>query len=197
MFTDYSIEYCHIYSNEEVGPEHAISLNFLDQLRAELDQSTKSYTLCVMLDNYTFPERIFDKSKFLSWLESHDHTPDVFINEGDLIPAADEVVSMVSPKRARELKKYIEAKRYPCSLFIATWYLARLGKLRKHPSEINTYARGLINILPERFVPFEDEAREIILDTPYADVAKNIKNQYFRGMTHPETDESQVHGLRA
>jgi hypothetical protein len=189
MHTDYSVEYCHIYSNETIVPEQAESLDHLVAIRKRLDAEDKTYSLCVMLDNYTFPDREFDKDKFLGWLKSRGETPDIFINEGDLIPAAGEVIELVSPKRARSLKKYIEEKKYPCSLFIATWYLARMGKLKSSPLEINKFSDKLINILHERLKPYEDEGREIILDTPFADVVNNISNVYFGGIAHPPIEE--------
>src|ERR1035438_9962284 len=153
MHTDYSVEYCHIYSNETVGPEQAVSLDHLVEIREQLEAEGKTYSLCVMLDNYTFPGRDFDKDRFLKWLESRNERPDIFINEGDLIPAADEVIALVSPHRARSLRKYIEEKKYPCSLFIATWYLSRMGKLKNSPPAINKSSDKLINILHERLGP--------------------------------------------
>jgi hypothetical protein len=189
MRTDYSVEYCHIYSNESIGPEQAESLDYLVEVRKQLEAEGKTYSLCVMLDNYTFPDRIFDKTSFLEWLRSRGETPDVFINEGDLIPAADEVITLVSPKKARSLRRYIEEKKYPCSLFIAAWYLSRMGKLKNHPSAINQFSDKLINILHERLEPYEEEGREIILDTPFAEVVNNITNRYFGGYAHPPIEE--------
>ena len=196
MITDYSIEYCHIYSNQSVGQEHAESLDYLAEMLARLKQTGKTYSLCVMLDNYTFPDRIFDKDKFLNFLKQKEATPDIFINEGDLIEAADEVVSLVSPKRANSLKKYIQEKKYPCSLFIATWYLARGGYLKNAPAEIKKHSARLINILHERFKPFEEEGLAIIGDTPHSSFIKGITNVYFGGEAYPSIETRSLDLLK-
>ncbi|MEK7152725.1 MAG: hypothetical protein AAB834_02155, partial [Patescibacteria group bacterium] len=127
---DYSIEYCHIYTNERISGEHASSVNKLKRIVAQMEKS-RTYNLCVMVDDYTFPEENFDYDSFYEWLHIMDAIPHVFIRETSLIPSADEVVELIDDtKRKKRLRNYIARKRYPCSLFIAAWYLSRLGKLQ-------------------------------------------------------------------
>lgn len=176
---EYSVEYCHIYTNEQVGTEHAQSLEKLSTVVSELDERLASYNLCVMVDDYTFPKENFDYAKLLEWMDAKGARPHFWLKESDLITAADEVIDLITDQdRKKSLKSYVAKKKYPCSLLIAAWYLARLGKLKTMPSAVTSTAERLINILPTRFDPFEVEAREILASTPFKDVLAHITNEY-------------------
>lgn len=183
---DYSVEYCHIYTNESIGPEHGQSIQRLDAITKKLDDSRATYNLCVMVDDYSFPGQNFDYAKLLEWMEGKDARPHFLVREAELIGAAEEVLTlMAESKKKRELTNYVRKKAYPCSLFIAAWYLARLGKLKKSPASMTSHAERLINILPLRFDPYESEAREIIALTPFKDCLECIANEYLEGETLP------------
>jgi hypothetical protein len=175
---DYSIEYSHIYTNEQINDEHAVSIRHLKAVTNELDKNGSKYNLCVMVDDYSFPEHFFDYNGLLNWLEKKNAEPHLLVKESRLIPGVDEVLSHIkNAKRQKQLRSYIERKRYPCSLFIAAWYLGRLGKLEA-VSFVGHTAERLINVLPSRFKPFEDEAMAIIGSTRFADCSPAIKNVY-------------------
>ena len=171
-----SVEYAHIYTNSKIGEEHELSLKLLTEIRGP------SESLVVMVDDYSFPDPTFNYDSFTTWLGEHGHPPNVVMRESQLIPLCDQVLAMFrNPDLQEELVDYIKAKKYPCSLFIAAWYLLRLGKL-KHPTFPSTeYSNRLINILPESFKPFEDKAFEIIRATPYETCIDAIENRYFKG----------------
>lgn len=178
---DYSIEYCHIYTNEDVSDDHIASVEALQEIVDEFHRQGTTYNLCVLIDDYSFPETslTFDYDRLLQWLTEQQAAPHFLINEASLVRAADEVTGLITDQqRRRTLQKYIKHKRYPCSLFIATWYLARLGRLRTVAESEIPHATRLINILPERFDPFESEARDILSATPYVDVLNCITNKY-------------------
>ncbi len=82
----------------------------------------------------------------------------------------------------KKIEDYIiSAKKYPCSLFIATWYLIRLGCIECIFFPHDHTAGTLINILPQSFSPFEDRALEIIANTPFSMYCDKIENRYFEG----------------
>lgn len=173
---DVSIEYAHIYTNSKIGKEHELSLHELSNI-TEADKS-----LVVMVDDYSFPDPTFDYISFTAWLAGQGHRPDVVIRESQLIPQCDQVLSlMVGSKLKEEIIDYIRGKKYPCSLFIATWYLLRLGVL-KHPEfPESEYAKRLINILPESFKPFEEKGFEVIQNTQFSGLINKIENRYIEG----------------
>jgi len=173
---DVSIEYAHIYTNSKIGEEHELSLRELDSVREA------SESLVVMVDDYSFPDPTFDYGSFTAWLAENGHAPDIVMRESQLIPQCDEALKLMSGGKLREeIIEYIRAKKYPCSLFIAAWYLLRLGALEHPDFPESEYASRLINILPESFKPFEDKALEIIRKTPHAELARKIENRYLEG----------------
>jgi len=177
---DYSIEYAHIYTNSQISLEHNSSLEILENLDQELSNATRS--LVVMVDDYSFPDPTFDYEKFLSWLGARGHAPDIIFRESQLIPHCDKVLSLMPESDLKEqIISYIKTKKYPCSLFIAAWYLLRLGKITDNNFSTELMAKKLINILPESFKPFEDKAIEIIKETEFSDSVKSIENRYFLG----------------
>jgi len=170
-----SIEYAHIYTNSQISDEQKLSLEILN----DLDKDNSS--LVVLVDDYSFPDPTFDYNVFSNWLSEHGHKPSVMMRESQLIPLCDQVLGLMKEGELKnEITSYIKSKKYPCSLFIASWYLLRLGKLQHAGFPENEYAKQLINILPESFRPFEVKGVEII-KTLYLDLVEKIENKYFAG----------------
>lgn len=174
-----SIEYAHIYTNDKIGDEHELSLKLLK----ELEKGNKEdYSLLVMVDDYSFPDPEFDYNELGNWLGERGFGPDLIIRESALIPVCDEVIKLIKdPKIKEELSDYVRAKKYPCSLFIASWYLLRLGHVASLMFDKELVAKKLVNILPESFKPFEEKAFEIISATEFASAKDHIENRYFEG----------------
>lgn len=182
MPKDVSIEYAHIYTNQHVNEEHETSLRLLREVSGELQAKSRISSLVVMVDDYSFPDPSFDYVGFADWLDSQGFKPDLLIRESQLIPLCDEVLSMVSnAKLKNQVTDYIKTKKYPCSLFIAAWYLLRLGKLTSPLLTEDLRASELVNILPESFKPFEDKGLEIIAATPYSECVSSIQYKFLPG----------------
>lgn len=175
-----SVEYAHIYTNQKIDEEHEQSLSILHVLKSEL--AGKELSLVVMVDDYSFPDPTFDYEKFLDWLTHNGFKPDLAARESQLIPVCDEVVSLIKDnKLKKQIVEYIRANKYPCSLFIAAWYLLRLGKLSSAMFPQHLVSESLLNILPESFRPFEDKGLEIIRATKFADAVTEIDYRFFEG----------------
>lgn len=171
-----SIEYAHIYTNSKIDQEHELSLKELSNIYENGD------SLVVMVDDYSFPDPTFDYESFANWLSEKGYKPNVVIRESQLIPLCDQVISLIENTELKdELIKYVQSKKYPCSLFIASWYLVRLGKIQNSIFPEQEYAHALVNILPESFKPFEEKAFEIIKHTQYSEVLTCITNHYIQG----------------
>lgn len=181
---DVSIEYAHIYTNNRIGEEHQLSLDILGQLKAEENAASHSVSLVVLVDDYSFPDPTFDYGAFIEWLGANGFKPDAVLRESQLVPVCDEVLKLIRNEKLKgELEEYIRAKKYPCSLFVAAWYLLRLGRLSAPFFEPEMQAQRVVNILPESFRPFEDKAIEIIRSTDFAADAERIGWRYFKGRT--------------
>ena len=177
-----SIEYAHIYTVDKIGDEQNLSLDILGRLKQDYLQAQKTTALAVLIDDYSFPDPAFDYKTFLAWLESKGFKPDIVFRESQLIPVCDKVLKILrDDKQRNELAEYIRTKKYPCSLFIAAWYLLRLGYLSHNAFDTELSANGLINILPISFQPFEEKALEIMATTSYPDSARRVEYRYFNG----------------
>ena len=177
---DYSIEYAHIYTNQEIDLEHEFSTNILQDVFSEF-AGTKS--LVVMVDDYSFPDPTFNYTELNIYLSGKGFNPDLLLRESQLISACDIVLEKINNNKLKKtfINYIISNKKYPCSLFIATWYLLRLGKIESPLFDENLIAKKLINILPKSFEPFEERALEIIKDTEFKDSVQDIENKYFDG----------------
>jgi hypothetical protein len=177
----YSIEYAHIYTNESSKMEHEAYLNILKESTKDINR--EDISLVVMVDDYSFPDPSFDYDDFFDWLKTEEIHPDITIRESQLIPHCDTVIKLISDRRLQsQIRDYVvSSKKYPCSLFIATWYLIRLWQLPSILMPEAETAEKLINILPESFLPFEEKWFQIIKNTKYKDLLIKIENKYFDG----------------
>ena len=179
---DLSIEYAHIYTNDKIGKEHEVSLDVLRKLTEEASKEGESISLVILIDDYSFPDPSFDYEKFSAWLSENGFKPDLIFRESQLIPLCDEVLNHLHDDKLHEqLNDYIKTKKYPCSLFIAAWYLLRLGFIEYPTFPKNLCAKELINILPESFKPFEDKGLEIMAKTDFPNSPHSVKHHYIEG----------------
>lgn len=180
MSKDISIEYAHIYTNNHIGDEQKFSLEILSEIKKT--NTDKEISLVVMVDDYSFPDPSFNYEEFVAWLNEKGFKPDIVLRESQLIPVCDEVLKLIGNEELKnQISDYVRAKKYPCSLFVAAWYLLRLGCLQSPIFDTSDIAAKLINILPESFKPFEEKAFEIIRSTVYVDKVNSITNKYFKG----------------
>lgn len=99
---DVSIEYAHIYTNNKIGKEHEVSLEVLEKLRKELEEKNQSFSLVILVDDYSFPDPTFDYNNFSSWLEEKGFKPDIILRESQLIPLCDEVLKHLQDTKLQE-----------------------------------------------------------------------------------------------
>jgi hypothetical protein len=176
-----SIEYAHIYTNQRINEEHGLSLKELKKaVQSELPHEA---VLTVLVDDYSFPDPSFDYDGFIDWLDTQGYKPDVVLRESQLIPVCDEVLKLIPDdnKLKQQLLDYIKSKKYPCSLFIAAWYLVRLGYIEDPVFDTRYCAKRLLNILPKSFEPFENAGLEIIKATPYKEAVDHVAYRWIEG----------------
>lgn len=173
----YSIEYSHIYTNEVFSNKHALSVLLLKSI---LEKSF-THNLCVMVDDYSPSEETsFDYNRFLSELKTLNAVPQHIIFESQLLIHNKRILDQTrSTKVGRSLASYIDRKeKHPCSLFIASWYLIRLGYMRNNWGILP--AEKLINILNESFLLHERKALPIIKAFTGENLSHKINNYYIK-----------------
>lgn len=186
-----SVEYAHIYTHQSINDEHKLSLRALGETVSSIESEKNTAFLVVMIDDYSFPDPTFDYARFTSWLADQGRKPDLIIRESQLIPACDDVLRLLDdPKLRQEIIKYIQTKKkYPCSLFIAAWYLMRLGYIKSALFPHDLVAGELINILPESFKPVEEKGIEIIKSAGFESKIKDIHYKFLPINIWPEAKE--------
>ncbi len=180
---DVSIEYAHIYTGGSIDTEYVLSLDVLSKAREEYAALGKTASLVVLVDDYSFPDPTFSYNIFLKELAHKGFAPDIVLRESQLIPLCDEVLGLVTDSKLKDsITEYVQTrKKYPCSLFIAAWYLLRLGCISSPLFNAKHAAPELLNILPESFRSFEEKASAIISETRYANTVAHIHRHYFEG----------------
>jgi hypothetical protein len=178
-----SIEYAHIYTHQQIDEEHKLSLKVLRETLGNSEHEKNDASLVVLVDDYSFPDPTFDYVSFTKWLETEGYKPDLVIRESQLIPSCDVVLKLLeNSKLALQITDYIKTKKkYPCSLFIAAWYLLRLGKIQSELFPTELQSQALINILPESFKPFEEKAVEIIDEAGFNHKVGDIQYKFMPG----------------
>ena len=177
-----SVEYAHIYTNQHISDEHQLSVKVLGKVRESILAEGNTISLVVMVDDYSFPDPTFDYGSLSEWLDSQGFKPELLFRESQLIPMCDEVIGLIEDEKLKaQITDYVKAKKYPCSLFIAAWYLLRLGRIESQLFPSKLRSEGIYNILPESFKPFEDKGLEIIKATKFAYAANLIRYEFLQG----------------
>jgi hypothetical protein len=180
----YSIEFFHIYVDEEISPVHLRSLEYLKTVTKawSIDKST-----IVLIDEYSPTHGDLTPGEVCQFLEKNGAKPDYWAFEGDLVPAAEKLLDSLTDKHlTKNYRRYIEAHgKYPCSLLTATWYMTRLGAFdtsvikRCAATEEYKPADRLINILPAGYKPVEAKAHELIAKSMFDEQADMVQDLFY------------------
>ncbi|HSX33321.1 MAG TPA: hypothetical protein VLF91_03225 [Candidatus Saccharimonadales bacterium] len=190
---NYSIEFFHTYTDEEVGVRQLKGLKFVQQAQKAWNINA-SYV--VFIDNYNPEEHITSAQDIIQTLEQHGMSPDYFAYEADVVPNAMKLLSGVTDSHLRRnYESYIKNhKKLPCSLLTATWYLTRLGVF--DTSFIRSWAcpdkyrpaDRLINVLPRGYEPVEDRAFRLIRASLYSSHLDKIQDLFYDADAHADVD---------
>jgi len=198
-YTDYSIEFAHIYLDQKFNTEHKKSILLLKKIKRKLKKRGKNFITLVMIDDYNAKRHVLNVEKFIENLIKLKAKPDFIIFESKLAKNINKILELMSNKIKRDYLKYIKThNKIPCSLFLAVWYLTRFGKfdykyliknnlidniIKKKNGEVKKnnvfFAKKLINILPRKYEKVEEKAKKIILSTKYANLIDDIENIFY------------------
>ncbi len=189
-----SIEYAHTYTNEVFGEEQKRSIDLmLKKEHSLLEQDDTIVYRLIMVDDYSVINRFFDYDSFENEIYKHGGDPHVYIREGQLRDLARDFIDNHKKKsKRRSYKRYIESRRgyLPCSLFIATWYLVRLGYLEDPLMFSRRFvADRTVTILPARFKHVEDLGVDLIRKSRYSEAVDRIEQIYFEDITSGNSPE--------
>ncbi len=185
---NYGIEYSHIYTDQSFDEEQSNGINELKKKESSLNNNPSPSRL-VLIDDYS-PAISFERfnlQSFLKQLEENKALPDVIVRESSLTKFCQMTLDLMVDGRVKhQLMRYIQSrKKFPCSLFIASWYLLRLGAFGKPRVEIaygnedKIFSKEIITILPDSFQTPERNATDIISSTKFNDLNKKIERIFF------------------
>ncbi len=161
---DISLEYCHIYTDEEPNSSHLESLKKARQIFEDLSMEGKTTSRVIMIDDYNPIEATLDQEEFKKLVDREGMHPDIYIYEAQLIRVAQHVLRRTQGRIWSQYSRYLSKhNKYPCSFLIACWYALRLGIIEDEsivPKE--HVCKEIISILPERFVEVEMLADAIL-----------------------------------
>lgn len=181
----YSIEFCHIYTDESVSNEQAGSIKVAKERLASLGTS---YTTALLIDDEHPDEHSLDIPDFLKHLERHKVAADFWALESELAVYRNELLEMITNRRMRSsYERYIYSKdKLPCSFLTAVWYFLRLGNIQDSAGVIKPNngkvfmpAKNLINILPRRFHSAEQQTIKLLRATDTPEVVNDIETVFF------------------
>ncbi len=193
---DISVEYAHIYTDQQFSRQHELGLKELAVFLASV-QPKKSVNKVVLIDDYSPAISLerFNMNGFLSKLEEAGEKPEIVVLESAITGYCERTLGLISDKKLhkRVNSYYLTRGKYPCSLFVASWYLLRLGAFGEPDIKCvignarDLLANNLVTILPDSFTTPEEQAIEIIKNTPFADLANKVQHIMFE---HQEVEYS-------
>lgn len=192
-----SVEYAHIYTDQQFSSQQEAGVRQLRAFMAEQPVGS-DITKVVLIDDYSpgLSRTHFDARAFIAELERLDAAPDVVVAESALLDYCAQTLALVGDKKIKkQLTHYYKSRqKYPCSLFVAAWYLVRLGAfgtpkldcVAGRPEML--LADELATILPDSFTTPEEQAMEIIKSTPHAALADGVRLILFEYMDSEYSD---------
>lgn len=186
---NYGIEYAHIYTDQSFSNEQVKGINELKNLERRLQKRGFSTSRLVLVDDHS-PTISFDRfnfNSFLRHLKTSNALPDVVVMESEIAKYCESTLNLINDNRLKwQLERYIESrKKIPCSLFIAAWYLLRLGAFGQENVNVvygnseKIFSSKIITILPDSFQTPESNASEIINATKFKSLNNRIERIFF------------------
>ena len=193
----YSIEYAHIYADEQFSPEHRAATEELSRVLGAFHPRNDTYALAVLIDDYNPAQHTLKQDEFIGHLTALGARPDYIGLEAKLVAYKDHLVNAITkPKVRREYQRYLDRRpKLPCSFLVAIWYLIRLDAISSTDSAVYRKvgstsvafgAHRLINILPHYFRAVEDQAMSLIRATSYRDRADDISARFYQSNFVPQ-----------
>lgn len=207
-----SIEFAHIYGNQQPNSEQEESVQLALDLVENLKQQHEISSV-VMIDDYNANMESEFPSNYVSWLKHQGLSPDFVTFESFCIPHAQKLVETFNSIKPggledgvyqKETKTYlylpnqrkiklVEDGHYQCSLLASILDSAKLGAFPLRGFEVNSGNIELetiitpsdlsLVILPSFYEQVEQNAMKILSASSYANYVDKIHHFYFGSHT--------------
>jgi len=173
----YNIEFFHIYGDDDITSEHTLSLQIKDKLQAAIaaaNDQDSSLSL-VMVDDYNAPLTKVTRDLVKNVIETAGSSVNQVVYESEFYETGINLLNFVKPRIFKEYSKLIKKKqKLPCSLFIATFYLSRLGALENPVINETNLAEKTITVIDKRYTFVELKALKLIANSQFSSKLDNI-----------------------
>lgn len=197
--TDVSIEFAHLYADQQFSAEQQYSLMLAQEKKRQAVSAGESVVTLVMIDDLHASEVIIDAPRLRQAVTRNGGSVDNVIFESSLIPGSIQLIESIPKslvwteafRRERKEVLFMETSAGPtplmsvkngrrvpsCAILSATLLLTRLGAL----SSIKgiTCAARAVTIVEERFRFIEQCAHSIITMTRFAEYRAQIETVLF------------------
>jgi hypothetical protein len=196
--SDVSIECAHIYAHQTFGAEQATSVSLYRAHRNALRAEGVRVSSVILLDDLHSPSYQTGKAELKACLDLLGERIDSIILESTLLCAAKRFITTIPKKQLfyepfRRASKRVLFVDTPdgavalgsitnrpfeptCALLIATWHLARLGRIMV--PNLAPAARTL-SILHERYQGVERKALALVAASAFRAETKNISHVFY------------------
>jgi hypothetical protein len=178
MSKELSIECAKDYRDDS---RDAALIEALQQRLQLINSQGVSYSQTLLVDDTSYADKAFELAGAVRWLEDESLTPVIIFQESDLKDSCDSLLESVNfGNLPPELSDILRSERkYSCaSLFLAVWYLIRLGYLDHPHFPKSQIGERILNILPASFIPDDNGALDILRTTQYAEAVEKVENIY-------------------
>ena len=194
LIMDYSVEFAHVQADkldELPSDEQTETCKQLLWVLEEIDRKQESWVTVILVDDYNFELKAIRtmKSTYFQTIKKSGYPIMYVAWESMLNEPAKFLLATLQETKRKNLQRYISKREHiPCSLQIAAWDLIRLGAIPAAEGLLTQFfsrspifvARKVINILPQRFEIYENEAKKIIEESIFQNYAPNIVDTYVK-----------------
>lgn len=157
-----SLEFGHIYVDEEPSSAHSLGVSLAKHLRTGYEDAGHIVELELLIDDYNPQQSSLDVARYVASLDGSGMRPTTITFESELVPAAERLLRFTRRRVARSYIQYFEKKgKMPCSVLVAAWYLRRLERLGGLCDRPVSDAQ-IVNVLEERFRESEIAALDLL-----------------------------------
>ncbi len=172
----YSIECAKEYNSDA---KDFLLVESLNQTISNLGIDKSEFTVTCLIDDLTYQVKNFDFTNYGLWMVKQGVLNYALFYESFLVPMCNQLLGKLDLNAVSSKLIFHNDNRikYTSPMFIATWFLARLGYIDCGGYNI-MQAKKLINILPSSFKTGENQAIQIIAASELSKASDQIQHIY-------------------
>jgi hypothetical protein len=202
------VEFCHFYSDQEFGTEHADSINILLDVTRDFRLKDVDFVTSILIDDVNVEENKHGYNYVLDRVKLYGTRPNFVAFESRFTEVAEKIITLLPPSKITlekfkqddksvlffnsDGKKfalndiYEDHKVFKCVTLSAAWLLCKLGLIKfPHNSYIDITvgadisAEKIISILPKKYQQVEENVLDIVSALGYESELHRIQHIFY------------------